>query len=169
MDFIKTAYVFLVPILFFLSWFIKKDFKFFIINLLIVANLLQLFYSLFFIKELYNYYQLAKIIGFDFFPNNRINLGWQETRILLIIFLPFLFLIKKISSDKLLSICVFFLLIFDEIKKLIFSKSSSLNFSLINFSTQNLLLNLMNYISCFIFMYTLLWFLKRLSHQQSKL
>jgi hypothetical protein len=106
-------------------------------------------------------------MGFEIYPNNKFVLGWFEIRIILIVLLPFLFLIKKISANRWLSLLLLFLLLYDVGMRWI-KPSKDFNFTVINFSTNNLLFQAMHYLSWFILVYALFWFIKKLP-SQSKL
>ena len=164
MEFFNTAFVFLAPILVLLSLILKSNFKSYTLNVLAIVNVLLILHSIDVVCTLYSYYQLATLMGFEIYPNNKFVVGWQEVRILLIILLPLLFLIKKLSSNQLLTIIMFFLLLFDLVSNLI-APSKGLNFSLISFQIEHLLINILKYISWFITVYALFWLLKKLPSQ----
>jgi len=164
MEFFNTAFVFLAPLLILLSFISKLKAKNYIINILAVVNVLLILHSIDVVRTLYSYYQLATIMGFEIYPNNKFILGWQEVRIILILLLPLLFLIKKLSANRLLTITMFFLLLYDLCSHLI-APSKGLNFSIITFQIEHLPINILNYISWFTTIYALFWLIKKLPTQ----
>ena len=167
MEFFNTAFVFLAPMLILLSFILKKNYKNIVINSLAIVNVLLIINSFNVIKTLYSYYQLATIMGIEI-NLNKFSLGWLEIRGILVVVLPFLFLIKKISAEKLLSTAMFFLLSFDVLTKLINPKAIEVSFSVITFATDHLLLQIINYVSWFAAVYALFGLIGRLPIQNKK-
>ena len=166
MEFFNTAFVFLAPILILLSFILKNDYKTYALNVLAVVNVLLILHSIDLVRTLYGYYQLATIMGFEIYPNNKFVLGWLEVRIILVVLLPLLFLMKKLSAERWLSIAMMFLLLFDIIKDFI-APSKGINFSVITFAHQNLSLQILHYTSWLIAIYALFWLIKKLPSQKT--
>ena len=165
MAFFNTAFVFFIPIIFFLFLFKKKVNQVYLTNILSVVNILQIIYSVLLVKQLYSFYQLSVIMGFDVFPDIFYPITWQLIRVTLIILLPLLFIIKKLLANKVLSGIILLLIISDYLQELITPSTATFKFSLITFSTHNFGLNSINYVSWFVFVFSLFWFLKRLPSQ----
>ncbi len=168
MEFFNTAFVFLAPILIVLSFILKENYKNIVINSLAIVNVLLIINSFNIVKILYGYYQLATIMGIEI-NLNKFSLGWLEIRIILVVVIPFFFLLKKISAEKLLSIAMVFLLLFDVLTKFINPKVSEVSFSVITFTTDHLHLQLINYISWFVTVYALFGLIGKLPAQNKKI
>jgi hypothetical protein len=164
MEFFNTAFISLAPITIILSLFLKNNYKIYSLNILAVVNLLSILCSINIAQQLYSLYQLATIMGFEIYPNNKFVVGWFEVRILLVLLLPFLFLIKKLSDSRLLSVALLCLMLFDVFKNWIKPNTEGFNFTIITFSTNNWFLQIMHYSSWFISLYALLWLIKRLPY-----
>ena len=169
MEFFNTVYIFLAPILILLSLFAKGNKKY-VLNVLAIANVLLIFHSIFIFRQLYAFVQLALSMNVKPDPNQKIEIGWNEIKMWLTILLPFFFLIKRISANRILSLFMLFLLLNDWFKLYLISlKSSWSMFEASNFYVYNLSLKIMHYISWMIFVYSLFWFVKKLPSQSKKL
>ena len=167
MEFFNTAYIWLAPILIFISFFVKDNRKKFALNCLAVINVLLIFHSVFIIRQFYAFIQMALELNVKPDPNQKLEIGWSEIKLWLTILLPFFFLIKKISANRILSIFMVFLLVNDWLKLYLISLKS--NWSIFeghNFYVYNLSLKIMHYASWIIFMYALFWFVKKLPSQR---
>jgi hypothetical protein len=109
MDFIATAYSFLIPFLLLLFRILKKDWKIYLPGLIAVGNITLLFYSVFTLRQLYTFYLFVQEFGN---PGRSLNgpPGWFEIRVALIIIVPFFFLFKAFSANKWLTLGMFVLL-----------------------------------------------------------
>ena len=165
MEFFDNAYTFLAPILILLSLFAKGNKKY-VLNVLAIANVLLIFNSAFIVRQLYAFVQLALSMNVKPDPNQKIEIGWNEIKMWLTILLPFFFLLKRISANRILSLLMLFLLLNDWFKLYLISlKSSWSMFEASNFYVYNLWLNIMHYTSWVIFVYALFWFVKKLPSQ----
>lgn len=167
MEFFDIAYIWLAPLLILISFFVKDEKRKFALNCLAVINVLLIFHSVFIIRQFYAFVQMALALDIKPDPNQKIEIGWNEIKTWLIILLPFFFLIKRISANRILSFFVWFLLVNDWLKLFILSLKS--NWSLFeshNFYVYNLSFKIINYISWMIFMYALFWFINKLPYQQ---
>jgi len=165
MEFFDTVYVWLAPILILLSFFAKSK-KIYVLNVLAVVNVLLIFHSIFIIRQFYAFIQMALQMDVKPGPNQKIEIGWNEVKLWLIILLPFFFLIKRISANTLLSLFMLFLLLSDWFKLYLISlKSNWSMFESHNFYVYNLWLKIMHYTSWLVFVYALFWFIKKLPSQ----
>ncbi len=165
MEFFDTAYIWLAPILILLSFFAKSK-KIYVLNVLAVVNVLLIFHSIFIIRQFYAFIQMALQMDVKPDPNQKIEIGWNEVKLWLIILLPFFFLIKRISANTLLSLFMLFLLLSDWFKLYLISlKSNWSMFESHNFYVYNLWLKIMHYTSWLVFVYALFWFIKKLPSQ----
>ena len=169
MEFFDTAYIFLAPILILLSFFAKGKKKY-VLNVLAIANVLLIFNSVYIIRQLYALLQLALSMNIKPDPNQKITIGWNEVKMWLIILLPFLFLIKRISANRILSLLMLFLLLNDWLQLYLISlKSSWSMFEASKFYVYNMPLKIINYASWMVFIYALFWFIKKLPSQRTKI
>lgn len=168
MEFFNTAYIFLAPILIALS-FLFKNKKQYILNILAVANVLLIYHSIFIIRQFYAFAQLAKNLHIQPNTTQETTTGWNEIKLLLTILLPFLFLIKRISANRILSLLMLFLLINNWLYQLIISlqQNWSVGYTT-SFYVYQLPQQIMHYISWLIFVYALFWLIKKLPYQQTK-
>jgi len=168
MEFFDTAYIFLAPILILLSLFAKGNTKY-LLNILAVANVLLIFHSVFIVRQLYAFVQLALSMGIKPEPNQKVAIGWNEIKMWLTILLPFFFLVKRMSANRILSLFMLFLLLNDWFKTYLISlKSNWSMFEASNFYVYNLPLKIIHYISWMIFVYALFWFVQKLPSQSKK-
>jgi len=155
MEFIGAAYIFLMPFLLAAFLLINKSRKPFVLGFISVSNILLLLHSLFLIRQLYMLYHLALSSGLN--PSGyHYAIGWFEIRLLLLVLLPLLFIIKKFSSNILLTAVMLVLLCWNNIP----------TFFAVFSNEAGLLFKTLNYFCLFIAAYALLWLLKRLPHQQ---
>jgi hypothetical protein len=162
MEFFNTAFVCLAPLLILLSLVLKYNYKVYSLNMLAVVNVLTILCSINITQQLYSLYQLATLMGFELYPNNKFVVGWFEVRMLLVLLIPFLFLIKKLSAERWLSVVMLFLMLFDVLKSWIKPSKEGFNFTIISFSTEHLLLQTIHYSSWLIAVYALFWLMKKL-------
>ncbi len=169
MEFFDIAYIWLAPLLILFSFFVKDDKKRLALNFLAVTNVLLIFHSIFVIRQLYAFIQMALQMDVKPDPNQKVEIGWNEIKLWLTILLPFFFLIKRISANRILSVFMLFLLLNDWFKLYLISlKSNWSMFESHNFYVYNLSLKIMHYISWMIFIYALFWFIKKLPSQRKK-
>lgn len=166
MKFFNTAYIVLMPVL--LLWQVFYPTKYTIINKNIKAtiNLLMMVFSIYLIHHVYEYYQIATIMGFEIFPDGKIVIGWQELRLILVVLLPFLFLFKKLQSNNWISLLLVLLLIYDGIAQLFHLSTTTSSY--IAFTESNYLILSIQYLCWMSFMYATLWLLKRFNRFTSK-
>jgi hypothetical protein len=167
MEFFDTAYIWLAPLLIIISFFIKDDRKKIALNSLAVINVLLIFHSIFVIRQFYAFIQMALEMNVKPDPNQKLEIGWSEIKLWLTILLPFFFLIKRISANRILSLFMLFLLVNDWFKLYLISLKSNWSiFESHNFYVYNISLKLMHYTSWVIFIYALFWFVKKLPSQR---
>jgi hypothetical protein len=100
-------------------------------------------------------------------PNQKVEIGWNEIKLWLTILLPFFFLIKRISANRILSIFMLFLLVSDWFQLYLISLKSNWSiFESHNFYVYNLSYKIMHYTSWMIFIYAFFWFAKKLPSQR---
>lgn len=169
MEFFDTAYIYLTPLLLILSLFLKKEYKYYCLNILAIVNILLIVNSIFIIRQLYAFVQIALQMNVKPGPNMKIELGWQDVKMWLTILVPFLFLIKPISANRWLTVIMLFLLlnnwliyVFDCIKG-----NSTFYFS--EFTTYHLSFQIIHYVSWIITLYSLFWFIKYLPFSSKKI
>jgi hypothetical protein len=167
MEFFDTAYIWLAPLFILISFFVKDEKKKFALNCLAVINVLLIFHSIFIIRQFYALIQWALSMDVKPNPNQKVAIGWNEIKSWMTILLPFLFLIKRISANRILSVFMLFLLLYDWFKLYLISlKSNWSMFESHNFYVYNLSQKIMHYISWMVFLYAIFWFTKKLPSQR---
>ena len=167
MEFFDTAYIWLAPLFILISFFVKDEKKNFSLNCLAVINVLLIFHSIFIIRQFYALIQWALSMDVKPNANQKVAIGWNEIKSWMTILLPFLFLIKRISANRILSVFMLFLLLYDWFKLYLISlKSNWSMFESHNFYVYNLSLKIMHYISWMVFLYAIFWFTKKLPSQR---
>ncbi len=154
MEFIDIAYVVLIPLIILLSFVVKKQLKNYCINIIATANLLLLLNSVFIVRQFLALYYLGKQLGFDTKAKSFDLISYLGNTFYLqlgIIILPFVFLYKKLSGNKWLT--VFMLLLFVCLYRNTFFYYLSAN-----------IFAWLNYFCLLIAAYALLWLLKRLPY-----
>ncbi|MBS4043156.1 MAG: hypothetical protein KGZ59_05015 [Chitinophagaceae bacterium] len=165
MQFFNTAFVILASCLILLQLITEGKQKLFLHNISATVNVMLICSTFMLLKYLNGFKQIAEFMGVDVYAVLFNSITWEHIRIVLIIVLPFLFLIKKLVANKFLSILMLFLLLSDIIIKIIAHKASSFNFTLVNFSFVNFHLNFIHYFSWFVVVYAILFFAKKLPSQ----
>lgn len=170
-QFIDIGYAFSILFLIVLALFTKKQASIYFKNCIAVSNHLLILYSWYL---LYQFYQIIKFIlslnlKIDKVPKQPIEISWFQIKFLLLVTLPYLFLLKKLSKNYVLSIVMLVLLQWDFF--VIFyngfikgEESSGILFYIPYLAD----LKILNYSCLFITVYALLWLLKRLPSQQVK-
>ena len=150
MSFIQIAYCITVPI--FLLFSLFSAYRHFLMNVLVVSNLLLVGYSMFVTRQLYALYQLAKQLGFDHFKMESVY-GVDALRLLLIIVLPFFSLIDGFQKSRLYSMLLVSLLYW--------------NNRVFTWNTFDLFSKIPAYFCLLCSGYALLWLLKKLPYQST--
>lgn len=164
MDFIDVAYSFLIILSLPCIWLLKKEYRKYLINIIAVANISLLFYSVFVARQLYALYSILK--QFHNTGSTHTSYGWFELRLALIIILPFLFLFKKLSANGWLALLLFILLNWSRCQQLLSPGTDFLSSWSDYYSFSDLTFKILNYLSLLVGGYALLWLLKRLPYQQ---
>jgi len=171
-EFIDTAYSCTIIFLVVAFYTAKQPYKKYINSCITTSNYLLIFYSW------YLSYQFYKLIQFIYSLNIQIpeeakkqpiEISWFQIKFILLILLPYLFLIKKFSDSKILAIVMLVLLQWDIFVNWYHVLINGEKTSGILFYTPYLAeFKILNYICLFIGVYALLWLLKRLPNQQVK-
>ena len=169
MQFFNTVFVILAPFFILIQLFTVSKQKLFLQNLFATINVLLICSTFMLLKYLNGFKQLAEMMGIDVYAVLFHAITWEHIRIVLIIFIPFLFLFKKLSTNKFLSVLMIFLLLSDIIIKFLVPKASSFNFTLVNFSATKFHLHFIHYFSWFVVVFALLFFFKKLPSQSKNL
>lgn len=165
MQFFYTAFVILSSILVILLFFVQAKSRIILLNIFATINILLICSSFLLLRYLNGFKQMAEFIGIDVYEVLFSTITWEHVRITLIVFLPFLFLFKKLSTSIFLSVVMIFLLLSDLILNLILPNPIGFNFTLINFTLSRIILNFIHYFSWVVFVFALLYFAKRLPSQ----
>jgi len=170
-EFIDIAYSFTILILIIISFFVEKNRKGFVKNFIAVSNTLLICYSWYLLFQFYKLIQFSSSLHVKVEEGSasKIILGWFEIRFLLLVFLPYLFLFKKLITNKLFSILMFVIIQWSFIQSCYNSLHDSHTFPLIiYYLPYNINFKILNYLSLFIGVYALLWLLKKLPSQQAQ-
>lgn len=165
MQFFYTTFIILSSILIILLFFVQEKSRIILLNIFATINILLICSSFLLLRYLSGFKQMAEFIGIDVYEALFSTITWEHVRITLIVFLPFLFLFKKLSSSIFLSVVMIFLLLSDLILNLILPNPIGFNFTLINFIFGRIILNFIHYFSWVVFVFALLYFAKRLPSQ----
>jgi hypothetical protein len=165
MQFFNTVFVILSSLIIFSSFFVRGRNRIILQNILATLNMLIFCSTYFLLNYLHGFKLLAEFMGIDVLKVLFHNIGWEHIRIISLIILPFLFLFKRLITNKLLVVIIIFLLLSDIIFKFITSTTASFSFTLVSFSFDKFLLNSIHYFSWFVVVYALLFFAKRLPSQ----
>lgn len=165
MQFFNTAFVILSSILIISSFFIQGKNKNVLLNLFATVNVLLICSSFLLLNYLNGFKAMAEFMGVDVYAILFHSITWEHFRIVSVILLPFLFLFRKFSTNKFLSLLMIFLLLSDLILKLILPNTVGFNFTLVNFSFARFHLNFIHYFSWFILVFAILFFTKKLPSQ----
>jgi hypothetical protein len=170
-EFIDIAYSFTILVLIITSFFVEKNRKGFVRNFIAVSNTLLICYSWYLLFQFYKLIQFSSSLHVKVEEGSasKIILGWFEIRFLLLVFLPYLFLFKKLITNKLFSILMFVIIQWSFIQSCYNSLHDSHTFPLIiYYLPYNISFKILNYLSLFIGVYALLWLLKKLPSQQAQ-
>ncbi|MCX6209783.1 MAG: hypothetical protein NTZ59_09900 [Bacteroidetes bacterium] len=166
MEFFDTAFTYLAPILVLLSLFLKGKKRYYALNALAIVNILLIFNSVFIIRQLYAFVKMAMEMNVKPDPNAKIEIGWQDVKNWLIILVPFLFLIKPIMGNRILSLLMLFLFLNNWLVYVFDCVKGKSNFYFSSFTTYHLPFQMMHYFSWFVFLYAAFWFIKYLPYQK---
>ncbi len=170
-EFIDIAYSSSVLIFIIISLLIEKTRKRYIQNFIAVSNVLLICYSWYLLFQFYKLIQFTSSLNIkvEKSSESKLMLGWFEIRFLLLVFLPYLFLFKKLMANKMYSILMFVIIQWSFIQSCYSSLNESHSLPLIIFYLPyNISFKILNYISLFTAVYALLWMLKKLPSQQEK-
>lgn len=167
-SFIDTAYSVSIILLLLCLVFTKKiALKNYINNAIATCNHLLIFYSWYLCKKFYDI--IAFILSLDLPPINpkqKIVFSFDDLRYLLLVILPYFFLIKKISANIIFTICMLVLIqwnFLQEILKSIFQPQQSSG--ILWYLPYLVEYKILHFISLFMAVYALLWLLKRMPKQ----
>lgn len=170
-EFINVGFAFSILLLIIGAVFLQPPYKTYFKNCIAVSNHLLILYSWYLS---YQFYQLIKFIlslniKVDKVPDKPIEISWFQVKFLLLIVLPYFFLLKTIARNYFMSIAMLILLQWDFFvivyNSLIIGEATSGILIYIPYLAD---LKILNYICLFIAVYALLWLLKRLPSQQVK-
>lgn len=171
-EFIGAAYSCTILIFILLYYCTKSSTKQYFKNLIAVSNTLLIFYSFYLMYKFYQLLQFVYSLNIKPSPELKkqpIEITWFHIKYVLLIFIPFLFLFKKIKSNQLLAIVMLLLLQWDIVEDVYANYMLNSHTSGIHFYFPYLVFfKILNYISLFIFVYALLWLTKKLPFQTSK-
>lgn len=181
-DFINDAYRFSVPITLVIYFFVKKENKKWLLNVIATSNFLLVVYCfycyaslLYLIESLFqNFSDQSKYEGYTFWYSKAdlfSPYGWLFYANSLALILPFLFLFKKLRVNLWLVVIETILLWLEEIGLLItklFRDYLPSSWSVYYTEASNPF-RVLNYICMFIAAYALLWLLKKLPSQHKKI
>lgn len=159
MKFFSIGYTILTPVLLLLGLCIYTKHKKIIVNLIATMNFLMIFFSLYTIYHVYEYYQIATLMGFELFPNGKIVIGWQEAVLCVVVLLPFLFFFKKLQSNLWLSFLLTISLVCNFFYSFIFSTTATNSY--IPQAATNYFFYSIEYLCWITGMYAMLWLIKR--------
>ncbi|MES2004195.1 MAG: hypothetical protein V4450_06705 [Bacteroidota bacterium] len=151
MEFNQIAYCCSVPALLFLFFFLEKESRGLVVNLLAVSNLLLIGYSVFLIRQFMAFYHLAKQLGVTQTQIQTTPVDTATIRLLLVIILPFFSLIGPLRKNRLFSLLLLVLVYW--------------NNPLHSWNTYDLFVKIPAYLSAFCAAYALLWLFKKLAYQ----
>ena len=157
MEFIQIAYCILAPFLLIVAYLhYNEKIKHLGANLLATVNVLLPFYSVFIFRQLLGLYHLTKqaadLLGADK-PGVPADLQWFFARQVAVIVLPFLFLLKKLQTNILLTGLLLILLFWDH--------------PVAVWNTYDLVFKIGSYFFLFCSGYALLWLTNLLPYQSS--
>ncbi len=148
-EFIFGSYILLFPVLLIAAQILPLIYKEVVIKLRATIQVSLIVYSFFLIRQLIGLYQLTRLFKMN--HNEREYLVSSMFEILLIIILPFLFLIKKIRNGYFLGLILWFILSHAQMQKELFFLGGGIFF--IN--------AILFYLSLLTAIYALLWLLKK--------
>jgi hypothetical protein len=170
-DFIDIAYSYTILVFIIISLLVEKTRKRYVKNFIAVSNVLLICYSWYLLFQFYKLIQFTSSLNIKVEKGSefKLMLGWFEIRFLLLVFLPYLFLFKKLMANKIFSIVMFAIIQWSFIQSCYTSLNKSDTLPLIiYYLPYNISFKILNYISLFTAVYALLWMLKKLPSQQEK-
>lgn len=170
-EFIDIAYSFTILIFIIISFLVEKNKKVYVNNFIAVSNVLLICYSWYLIFQFYKLIQFSLSLHIKVEQSNSVDvsIGWFEIRFLLLVFLPYLFLFKKLVANKIFSVVILLIIQWSFIQSCISSLREGYTLPyMIFYLPYNISFKILNYISLFIAVYALLWMLKKLPSQQEK-
>lgn len=165
-QFIDTAYSFLVPVL--LVWFwINKANRKIAKRSLVTANHLLIFYSWYLCKKLYDLISFLLSLKLPQPPPNaKVDITFDDVRVLLLIILPYFSLIRRVSASQLFTLLMLLLLQWSFLKEILQPYITKQPSSGILFYVPYLIeFKIIGFIGLFMAVYALLWLLKRMPNQ----
>jgi len=171
-EFIDTAYSCTILILIIAVFFIRKANKKYVNSLIATANTMLIFYSWYLSYQFYKLIQFVLSLKIQI-PNDLkeqpVEISWFHIKFVLLIILPYFFLIKKIADSKILALIMLVLLQWDIVQDLYFNFIKTQTTSGVLFYMPYMVLyKILSFVSLFIAVYALLWLIKKLPHQQEK-
>jgi len=170
--FINVAYACSIPFLLLIYFVCNKKYKPIINNLIAVSNHLLIIYSWYLLYKFYQLIQWTLSLNIPLtneIKTQPIEISWFQIKFILLIVIPYLFLFKKLASNKWLTIILLILLQWDVVVDLyqnfIFNQHTA---GILFYTPYLLFFKILNYIALFITVYALFWLLKRLPHQSVK-
>ena len=163
MEFVDVGYAYLAPILILLCLLIKNKKAVYLKSLLEAINVSLLFFIISATRSYYGLYLLAKSFGFNVTPQGLLK--FASTNILyfakniLMLLLPILFVVKRLSGNLVLSTIMVVFLWYD----VLFCLFNSQPFQLVGSNYAPFMIPLLRYSCLIMSIYSFLWLIKRLS------
>lgn len=151
LEFVATAYLISSPFILMGTLFLKDRSKVIAVNLLAVANVTMLAYSYFLVRQLLGLWQLAKQLHISFASSSVPK--YYIIQLILVALIPLLFIHKRLTPNKFLSLLLWSLLVL--LRDFLKMESNWLL----------LLFPILFYLCLLCAAYALLWLLKRLPDQ----
>lgn len=167
-SFIDIAYSTLIIPLLIAGLVAKAQWKPYFTNLVATSNTLLIFYSIYLINSLADLIRF--VLSLNIQPSKNlppVEIGWFEIRYLLLMVLPFLFIVKKVAKSRVAALVILVLLqwnLLEQTVRMFFGKDTTLGY--LFYMPYNTAFKTLHFISLFIATYALLWLLKRLPSQQ---
>lgn len=164
-QFIDIAYSFLIPVL--LGWFwINKANRKTAKWAIATANYLLIFYSWYLCKKLYDLISFVFSLKIKPPPDAKVEITFDDVRILLLIILPYFSLIKKISANHLFTLTMLVLLQWNFLKEIVQPIITKQPSSGMLFYIPYLIeFKIIGFVGLFMAVYALLWLLKKMPNQ----
>jgi len=163
MEFVDVAYAYLAPILVILILLIKNKKAVFFKSILEILNISLLFFVISAIREYYGLYILAQSFGFNVTPQGLLKFASTNipyfTKNILLLLLPFLFIVRRLSGNLFLSILIIVFFWYD----VLFCLFTSKPYQLLGSNYFPFLIPILRYTCLIIGLYSFLWLIKRLS------
>lgn len=147
--FISTAYLILFPLLLMMVQLASFSYRKFSLNLRASTQFSLIFYSLYLVRQLIGLYQFRKMFHMPAASLDYLSSGLIE--MVLIILLPFLFLIKRVLHSWIIGFLIWILLLHSTLRQK----------WILQFDGLQMINAILFYISLLTAIYALLWLLKK--------